>query len=279
MLNSLNIGGNFFDLSTPRVMAIVNVTDDSFYVGSRNIGVDQIRSTITKAIDEGADMIDFGGYSTRPNADDIDVFVERERVFRGVEILTQIAPQMAFSIDTFRSDVVSAVYDKFGAFLVNDVSGGTLDEAMFDVVAKLKLPYIMGHMRGTPKTMTKMTQYDDLIGDMLKYFVDKLGRLRGKGVVDVVLDPCFGFAKNIEQNFEILKNLNCFDVLELPILAGLSRKSMIYKTLNIEPLDSLVGTAMLNFVALENGAKMLRVHDVKEAIQTVKLFNAYEKAK
>lgn len=278
MQKSVNIGGKLLSFENPLVMGILNVTDDSFFDGSRSYEGDKIVDKVKQFVAEGVDVIDVGGYSTRPFADDIPVEEEVERVCRAIEIIRQIAPQMPISVDTFRAIVVKKVFDKFGAFIVNDVSGGTMDEEMFDTVAKCKLPYILGHMKGTPMTMTSMNQYHDMMAEIVEFFVRKIENLRGLGVVDIIIDPCFGFAKNVDQNFELLKKLDYLSVLELPILVGLSRKSMIFKTLEVQPKEALAGTIALNWQALVNGANIVRVHDVREAKQIVKLFEKYVQA-
>lgn len=276
---TINISGKLMDFTSPKVMGIVNATSDSFYGGSRVGNSAAIASKLADIIGQGADIVDIGGYSTRPGASDIAVDVEVERVCGVLDILRREYGDFPISVDTFRGEVVRRVYDKFGAFVVNDVSGGTLDEEIIKTVGELKLPYILGHIKGTPQTMDSMNNYDDMMQDILKYFVERLELARRSGVVDLILDPCFGFAKNIEQNFSLLKSLDYFNVLGLPILAGLSRKSMIFKTLGVSPDEALNGTTALNFVALEKGAKILRVHDVKEAVEVVKLYNCYAKAK
>lgn len=278
MKSTINIGGRLFDLSEPRVMGIVNVTPDSFYADSRVLDDKLIVQRINDVVSEGADIIDIGGYSTRPNASQVEVEVEIERVLSAVKILKRDFGDFPFSVDTFRGDVVRAVYDKYGDFVVNDVAGGTLDDSIISMAGKYKLPYIMGHIKGTPATMKTMTDYEDLLQEVLDFFVKRLEYARSEGVVDVIIDPCFGFAKNIEQNFTLLKHLDYFNVLELPLLAGLSRKSMIYNTLKTTPCQALNGTSALNILALLNGAKILRVHDVAEAVEVVKLYNCYAEA-
>ena len=262
------------DLSTPKVMGVLNVTPDSFFSKSR---INTCGSAIDKAKEmvlDGADILDIGGYSTRPGADDISVNEELDRVLPVIEEIKKELPKSVLSIDTFRSEVASQAV-KAGANIINDVSGGNLDTKMFETVASLRVPYILMHMRGTPQNMKRLNTYDHLLIDVSKELEVKKQQLLGLGVKDIIVDPGFGFAKNIAQNYEILRKLDYFKRLNLPILAGISRKSMIYKTLKTTPEESLNGTTALNMAALINGASILRVHDVKEALETVKLFEAY----
>jgi dihydropteroate synthase len=248
------------------------VTPDSFYDGGRYLQNESVLlKQAEKILKEGATIIDIGGYSSRPGADDISVDEEKDRVLNSIRLVSQNFPEAFISIDTFRAEVAREAVQA-GACLVNDISGGQLDERMYDTVAEMDVPYILMHMRGTPQNMKQLTDYDDLVLDMLNYFQRKLALLRQKGVKDIIIDPGFGFAKNIDQNFLLLKRLADFGVLEAPLLAGLSRKSMIYRRLNIAVEDALNGTTVLNTIALVNGACILRVHDVKEAIQTINLY-------
>lgn len=251
-------------------MGIVNVTPDSFYGGSRYQHPDSILSTVETMLIEGADFIDVGGYSSRPKAVDIPVQEELNRVVPVIQLLKKKFPEAVVSIDTFRSAVADAALQE-GADIVNDISGGSLDDAMFALVAKWKVPYIMMHMRGTPQTMASLTQYENLTKEVIDYFHQKIADLHRLGVVDIVIDPGFGFAKTIEQNFELLKSLPDLQILGKPLLVGLSRKSMIWKTLQMDPEKALNGTTSLNTIALLKGANILRVHDVKEAAEVVKL--------
>lgn len=270
---TLNINGNLVSLDEPKVMGILNITPDSFYADSR---VNQETAILKKAeqmVEQGAFILDVGGYSTRPGADDISVEEETRRVTEAISLIRSKFPNTFISIDTFRSKVAKAAVDS-GANIINDVSGGNLDKQMFDTVAQLRVPYVLMHMRGTPQTMKTLNQYDNLLVDIGKELAEKCNQLRSIGVADIIVDPGFGFAKSIAQNYELLQNLNYLKRLGYPLLAGLSRKSMIYKTLKIEPQEALNGTTALNMVALQNGANILRVHDVKEAVETIKLYKA-----
>ena len=272
--STLNIRGNLMDLTSPKIMGILNITPDSFYAGSRSQGVSNTVEKALQMIDYGAEVIDIGGYSTRPGADDIPVSEEIDRVIPIISALTKEMPKVIISIDTFRAEVAKRAVIA-GASIINDVSGGNLDPSMFQTVADLGVPYILMHMRGTPQTMKGLNDYGHLLNDITKELETKKQQLLSLGVSDIVIDPGFGFAKNIAQNYEILRNLGYFKRLKLPILAGISRKSMIYKTLKVTPEDALNGTTALNMAALINGASLLRAHDVKEAAETVKLFKAY----
>lgn len=255
-------------------MGILNVTPDSFYDGGRFFTPDTIKTQAEKMLKEGADIIDVGGYSSRPGANDISEQEETDRVCDAIGILHKEFPSINISVDTFRSSVAEAGL-KEGACMINDISGGELDNKMFSTIAKWKVPYILMHMKGTPQTMTKQTDYENLLLELLEYFNRKIEILKNLGVNDIIIDPGFGFAKNIKQNFLMLKNLPYIKVLEKPLLIGISRKSMIYKTLGVEPGEALNGTTVLNTIALQNKASILRVHDVKEAVECVKLFNLY----
>lgn len=271
---TLNTGGKLIDLSSPKVMGILNVTPDSFYSGSRFQSDKEILSQAEKMIAEGADFIDLGGYSSRVGATDISHEEELERLLPAIKLLSTHFKETIISIDTFRAEVAERAIDA-GAHIINDISGGELDAKMFQTIAKLKVPYILMHMKGTPQTMAKLNQYDDMVFDIYQYFSKKVNELKNLGVHDVILDPGFGFAKNIDQNFNLLNQLQSFSSLELPMLIGLSRKSMIWRTLGIEPEEALNGTSVLNTLALQNGVAILRVHDVKEAKQCIKLLEKY----
>ncbi len=264
----INVNGKIMDLSSPKVMGIVNATPDSFYSESRSKGKD-VERKVADMIHEGADIIDIGGYSSRPGADVVSLQEELDRVIPLIETVSK-AFQIPISIDTFRSEVARLSVEA-GAAMINDISGGELDDRMFQVVADLQVPYIMMHMRGNPGTMQKDTNYEDLISDLIRYFERKLHRLNQMGVKDIIIDPGFGFAKTLDQNYEILKKLDNFTVLERPLLVGVSRKSMIFKYLEVGPEDSLNGTSILNTVALQGGASILRVHDVKEAVEAIRI--------
>ena len=267
----LNCRGRLIEFSGPVVMGILNLTPDSFYSGSRMDSLDAALMQADQMIKEGAAILDIGGYSTRPGADDVPVGEELERVIPVIEALRKRSPEVLLSIDTFRQKVAMEARDA-GADIVNDVSGGELDEAMLDWVGNQHdMPYIMMHMRGNPKTMKGLDEYKDLVPEVIRELWPPFERLRKQGKTDIIIDPGFGFAKNIEQNFEMLGKLNEFSLFKAPILVGLSRKSMIYRTLGIEAKEALAGTISLNTVALLKGADILRVHDVREAVQTIEL--------
>lgn len=260
------------DLSKPKVMGILNVTPDSFYAHSRKMELEAILKAATEMVEQGVDIIDIGGYSSRPGADDVPLSEELKRIEEPVRKLREQFPTIAISIDTFRSQVAERAL-KLGADIVNDISGGQLDERMYDLLQEVKVPYIMMHMKGTPQTMKQLNQYDDMLKEMMSYFAKKIENLTSRGVVDIVIDPGFGFAKDRSQNFELLHSLEYFKFLERPILAGLSRKSMIFKSLNISQGEALNGTSVLNTVALQKGASILRVHDVRPAVEAIKLLD------
>ena len=274
----MNLSGRELNFREPQVMAILNVTDDSFYAGSRNMEERAISERVVQAIEEGATIIDVGGYSTRPGAKDISLEEEWQRVERGLKCIRDISENIAISVDTFRSGVVERAVALVGDIIVNDISAGEADTRMVDVVAHYKLPYIAMHMRGTPQTMQSMTQYEEGICESVcRYFTQRVEFLRQRGVNDIILDPGFGFAKSVEQNFELLGGLSSLSALGDPVLAGLSRKSMIYRALDITPEESLAGTVALNWEALRQGASILRVHDVREARQVIELYNRVKK--
>ncbi len=259
-------------LDTPKVMGILNVTPDSFFDGGQYNDDKRLLTRVECMLEEGADIVDIGGYSTRPGAEEVSESEEITRVVNAIDIILKEFPNTVISVDTFRSSVAKeAVF--YGAALINDISAGTLDEQMFATVATLNVPYILMHMRGNPKTMNKLTHYDNLLSEMVTFLQEKVSNLQEAGVKDIIIDPGFGFAKTIQQNYEILRNLKYFEILELPVLIGVSRKSTIYKSLQIEPEEALNGTTVLNTIALMNGASILRVHDVKEAVETTKLYN------
>ena len=269
----INCRGNLIDLSSPKVMGIVNLTPDSFYAESRKTELVSILKKVEEMLIEGTDFIDLGAYSSRPNSIDISLEEELNRS----ETISSIAkefPHAILSIDTFRSEVAIKAIEH-GACIINDISGGELDPNMFETVAKLQVPYIMMHMKGNPQTMKNETDYVDLLNDINRYFSSKINQLKQLGVNDIIIDPGIGFAKNANQNFKILRHLQQFQIFGLPLLIGLSRKSFISKTLNIDTSETLNGTTVLNSLALINGAKILRVHDVKEVKQAVRLFEAF----
>jgi dihydropteroate synthase len=267
---TLLIAGKVIDLTIPKVMGILNVTPDSFYDGGRYNDENTILLQAEKLIVEGADFIDVGGYSTRPGATDISEKEELDRVIPVVKVLLKEFPSAIISVDTFRSAIAKAAIES-GASLVNDISAGELDAAMIDIVAELQVPYVAMHMRGTPQTMTQFTTYENLLKEMIEYFHRKMHQFKMAGIKDVIIDPGFGFAKTVDQNFELLNNLERLHVLEKPILVGLSRKSMIWRTLKTTPEATLNGTTALNTLALIKGASILRVHDVREAIEVIQL--------
>lgn len=269
---TINCKGNLIDLATPKVMGILNVTPDSFYDGGKLISDALILNQVEKMVSDGATFIDVGGQSTRPTSDFLSAQEELNRVLPIVDLLLKNFPEILLSIDTFHSQVADVCIEN-GAALINDISGGSLDEKMMEVVAKHQVPYIMMHMRGTPQTMQQMTGYDDLIKEVLFYFSQKVAQARSFGINDLIVDPGFGFAKTIQHNFELMRKLELFQMLELPILVGVSRKSMIYKMFETTPKNALNGTTILNTIALTKGANILRVHDVKEAVECVKLTN------
>jgi dihydropteroate synthase len=274
---SLNINGRLLDLRTPRVMGILNITPDSFYGGSRFTSDAEIVQQAGKMLEEGASFIDIGGASTRPGAADISPDEEKKRVLPAIKSVKKHFPDAVISCDTFYSSVAEAAVSE-GASMINDVSGGERDEKMFEVVAHLKVPYVLMHMRGTPETMKTLNQYENLQLEIITWLQAKLKQLHGYGVKDILIDPGFGFAKDIAQNFRLLNELDLFHVLEQPLLIGLSRKSMVWKTLNITPELALNGTTVLNSFGLMKGASVLRVHDVKEAVEAVKLYGALKNA-
>ncbi|WP_082815353.1 dihydropteroate synthase [Pontibacter akesuensis] len=265
---TLNCRGKLLSLEVPLVMGILNLTPDSFYPGSRLSSAEEALQKATQLLSDGADILDIGGYSSRPGAADISVQEELERVVPAIETILQNFPEAVISVDTFRAEVAEASIAA-GAAIINDISGGTLDEAMFETVARLQVPYVLMHMRGTPQTMTSLANYNDVVLEVVDELLVQLGKLQQLGVKDVIVDPGFGFAKTVAHNFELLRRLEELRILGHPILAGLSRKSMVYKSLGIDQADALTGTVAVNTVALMKGADILRVHDVKEAKQTI----------
>ena len=268
---TITCAGKLVSLSHPVVMGILNMTPDSFYEGSRIRGTEALLRQAESMLQEGAAILDIGGYSTRPEAPEVTPEEERIRVIPAIRALRQAFPDCLISVDTFRALIAQEAVEA-GANIINDVSGGTLDAAMFATAGRLQVPYILMHMRGTPQTMPQFTQYEDIMLELVQFFEPRIVQLQAAGVRDVILDPGFGFAKTIDQNFEVLRHLGDLRLLGLPVLAGLSRKSMTYKTLEIPATEALAGTIALNTIALMHGASILRVHDVKEAVQTIKLF-------
>ncbi|WP_370001112.1 dihydropteroate synthase [Winogradskyella sp.] len=270
---TINCKGQLVDLSTPKVMGILNVTPDSFYDGGQYKDETSILNQVERMLNEGATFIDIGGYSSRPGADNVSETEELKRVIPIVELILKHFPETFISIDTFRSEVAKKSI-KAGTAIINDISAGHLDENMIATVGRLGVPYIMMHMKGNPKTMQQQTDYDDLIKDINSYFAERIAKAHDAKINDIIIDPGFGFAKTLEQNYELLNNMELLKIIvDKPILAGVSRKSMIYKTLNTTSENALNGTTALHMVALQKGAKILRVHDVKEAVECVTLFN------
>jgi len=270
--NTLNVRGQLINFSKPKIMGILNVTPDSFFDGFRYTDEASMVKQVEKMIREGADFVDVGGYSTRPGAVEISLTEELSRVIPVVKIISKKFPEIIISIDTFRSEVAKQAIDA-GAGLVNDISGGALDKEMFSTIAALKVPYLLMHSRGTPETMGELTNYENLLKEILDYFHQKISALHRLGVKDIIVDPGFGFAKTIGQNFELLNRLGHLQILGKPIMAGLSRKSLIWRTLKTNPEGALNGTTILNTIALMKGASILRVHDVREAYETIQLVN------
>ena len=273
MRPTITIRGKLYSFDTPKVMGIVNTTPDSFFSESRTPDYLSIKKRIEKMINEGVDILDLGGCSTRPGAPEISAEEEYERLLPALDVARSLAPEIPVSIDTFRASVARKCVEEWKADIINDISGGTLDHAMAETIAELKVPYILMHLRGTPADMQTHTDYEDVVADVLKDLAFKIADLRQLGVADVIVDPGFGFAKTVEQNFRLLDCLEVFRHLECPILVGISRKTMIWKTLGCTPAEALNGTTVLNTTAILKGADILRVHDVAEARQCVALTN------
>lgn len=278
MLNpqsTLNCAGRLLDLSRPVIMGIINVTDDSFYAGSRFTALAAIVQQAEKMLSEGAQILDIGGMSSRPGATIISAAAEVERVVPVIEELARRFPEAILSLDTIYGHS-ARVGAELGVGIINDISAGRLDASMYPTVAELGLPYVLMHMQGQPGNMQKSPEYKDVVTEVLDFFIAEVGKLRALGVKDIVLDPGFGFGKNLAHNYRLLKNLQVFQILDAPVLAGLSRKSMIYRLLEIEPEAALNGTSALHMVALQQGAKILRVHDVKPAAEVLRLWEMLE---
>ena len=269
---TINCKGQLIDLTIPKIMGILNVTPNSFFDGGKYKNESEILSRVEKMSSEGATFIDVGAYSSKPSAEFVSEQEEISRIIPVLDLILKHFPETILSIDTFRAEVAKASIES-GAAIINDISAGHLDEKMLETVAKYNVPYIMMHMKGTPQTMQTLTQYDDIVKEMLFYFSERIAKARSFGINDLITDPGFGFAKTVEQNYEVFQKLDLFNLLELPMLIGISRKSMIYKTLNSNAEEALNGTTVLNTIALTKGAKILRVHDVKEAMECVTLFN------
>ena len=269
----INVNGRLMDLSEPQVMGILNVTPDSFYAGSRSETEKDIVQRLHQIIDEGASIIDIGGYSSRPNAEHISAEEEMNRLRNGLEIIRKHSPNAVVSVDTFRADVAKMCVEEYGVAIINDISAGQMDEEMFPTIAKLGVPYIIMHMKGTPQDMQVSPKYDHFLKEIFYYFSEKVQKLRDLGVKDIIIDPGFGlsFGKTLEHNYELMNHLEEFNLFELPLLVGVSRKTMIYKLLGTTPEEALNGTTALHTIALLKGANILRVHDVKEAVESIKI--------
>ena len=270
----INVNGQLMDLSQPRVMGILNITPDSFYADSRKQTEKDIIARIHQILDEGGDFIDIGAYSSRPDASDVSPKEEMERLKYGLEILRNECPEAVVSVDTFRADVAKMCVEEYGVALINDIAAGQMDPEMFSTIAQLKVPYIMMHMQATPQNMQKNPHYDNPVKEIILYFAEKIEKLRASGVKDLIIDPGFGFGKTLAHNYEILDKLEELQMFQLPILIGVSRKSLVYKLLGGGPEDALNGTTALHAIALMKGARILRVHDVKAATETVRIFQA-----
>lgn len=275
---TINVNGQLIDLSRPQVMGILNVTPDSFYFGSRKQTEWEIRERVEQIINEGGQMIDIGAYSSRSGADDVSEEEEMRRLREGMKIVKELAPDMPASVDTFRANVAKMCVEELGVGIINDISGGELDKDMFKTVAKLGVPYILMHMKGTPQTMQQAPHYDDLMKEVMMYFAEKVQKLRDLGQKDIILDPGYGFAKTLDHNYQLLRQQEMLQVFELPLLVGISRKSMIYRLLDTSPQEALNGTSVLNTIALQKGANILRVHDVKECVEVVKIVSKMHEA-
>ncbi|MCW2118855.1 dihydropteroate synthase [Flavobacterium sp. 7A] len=273
---TINCNGQLIDLNAPKVMGILNITPNSFFDGGTYKNEADILSKVNKMLVDGATFIDIGAYSSKPNAEFVSVQEEINRILPVVALLMKQLPEVILSIDTFRSEVARICIES-GAAIINDISAGKLDEKMMETVAKARVPYIMMHMKGNPQTMQTLTDYDNIVKEMILYFSERVFEARRHGISDIIIDPGFGFAKTLDQNFEVIRKLEDFQMLDLPLLAGISRKSMVYKTLETSPEEALNGTTVLNTISLSKGANILRVHDVKEAAETVKLWNKLKK--
>jgi dihydropteroate synthase len=275
---TINCGGKIIDFTVPRVMGILNITPDSFFDGGSYLKGKKILSRVTQMLTEGADIIDVGAYSSRPGADEVTLEEEKTRLRPALTNIRKCYPDAILSVDTFRAGIADYVVNEFGVTLINDISSGLLDNEMISVVGTLKVPYIMMHMQGVPQTMQIKPEYQDVTKDLLAFFAQRIAVARSAGIEDIIVDPGFGFGKTPGDNYKLLKELDLFGLLGLPVMVGLSRKSMIYKFLHITPNDALNGTTVLHTLALNNGAKLLRVHDVKEAVEAVRLFSIYHNA-
>ncbi len=274
----LNLKGKLYDLRTPIVMGVVNLTPDSFFSLSRYKSDSSLLQKIEDHLSQGASIIDIGGYSTRPSADPVAMDEEMKRIGDALELICKKFPQAVLSVDTFRSPVARMAVQQYGVAMINDISGGTLDPQMFETIASLNVAYVLMHMRGNPQNMQEQTNYQDMMAEIIQYLSKKLAQLRHFGVHDVVVDPGFGFAKTLEQNYELMHKLAYLQHIQAPLLVGISRKSFLYKLLELEPEQALNATTAFNMLALMGGASILRVHDVREAMQTIKIYQAYKNA-
>lgn len=277
MTHTLNLRGRLLELREPQIMGILNVTPDSIYSDSRTPDEAHITDRVRQMMDEGADMIDIGGYSSRPGADDVTPEEEMDRLRRGLRIVRKLYPEVPVSVDTFRADVARMCIEEEGADIINDISGGMMDRQMFRTVARLGVPYILMHMQGTPDTMQVAPHYDNLRREVMLYFAERIDRLCQMGAKDIIVDPGFGFGKTLEHNYELMNHLEDFAVFNLPLLVGISRKSMIYKLTGGTPQSSLNGTTVLNTISLVKGAHILRVHDVKAAAEAKQIYMAMKR--
>ena len=267
----INVNGRLMDLSEPQVMGILNVTPDSFYTGNRGTTERSIIERLHQIMDEGASIVDIGACSTRPGADEVSMEEEMSRLRMGLEIIRKHRPEAIVSVDTYRADAAKMCVEEYGAAIINDISAGQMDKEMFPTIARLGIPYIIMHIKGTPKNMQIHPQYDHFLKEIFFFFSEKVQKLRDLGVKDIIIDPGFGFGKTLEHNYQLMNHLEEFKLFELPLLVGVSRKSMVYKLLGITPEEALNGTTALHAIALQKGAHILRVHDVKEAVETVRI--------
>ncbi len=269
---TINCNGRLLDLSEPKIAGILNITPDSFYDGGKYTAEKEISFKVKKLVSEGADIIDVGAFSSRPGAEFISVKEEKKRLDKALNIIRNIFPDIILSVDTYRSEIAEFVVNNYNVDIINDISGGNFDEKMFETIANLQVPYIIMHMKGTPADMQNNPQYSDVVKELLKYFSEKIEIAKKTGINDIIIDPGFGFGKTIKHNYQILSGLELFQIAERPVLVGLSRKSMIYKLNNETPEDALPGTIALNMIALQKGANILRVHDVKETKQVIEVY-------
>ena len=275
---SLNVRGKLVTIDRPWVMGIINITPDSFYRGSRVADEGALIARVRQMVDEGADVLDVGACSTRPGSDQVDAQEEMSRLEWALKVVRRESPEVIISVDTYRANVANRCVQEWGADIINDISGGMMDDEMFATVARLRVPYVLMHMRGTPETMASMTRYDNVANDVLNEMAQRIDGLQQTGVTDIIADPGFGFAKTVEQNYELLARLEAFHALEVPLLVGVSRKRMIYTPLGCTANDALNCTTVINTIALEQGAHILRVHDVGTAVEAVKLVTLMRQA-